>query len=49
MTAPVFVDTNVFVYARQAKESIKQPLAAAWIESLWCDQLGRTSIQVLGF
>jgi len=47
MTAPVFVDTNVFVYARQAKESIKQPVAAAWIESLWRDQLGRTSIQVL--
>jgi predicted nucleic acid-binding protein len=47
MTAPVFVDTNVFVYARQASESIKQPLAAAWIESLWRDQLGRTSIQVL--
>jgi predicted nucleic acid-binding protein len=47
MNAPVFVDTNVFVYARQRNEHIKQPLAARWIERLWEEQLGRTSIQVL--
>lgn len=47
MTAPVFVDTNVFVYARQAGESVKQPLAARWLERLWSEQTGRTSIQVL--
>ena len=35
MTAPVFVDTNVFVYARDAGEPIKQPRAAAWLEHLW--------------
>lgn len=47
MTAPVFVDTNVFVYARDAGEPIKQPAAATWIEQLWIEQRGRTSIQVL--
>jgi predicted nucleic acid-binding protein len=47
MTAPVFVDTNIFVYARQAGEPRKQLIASQWIERLWRDQLGRTSIQVL--
>jgi predicted nucleic acid-binding protein len=47
MTAPVFVDTNIFVYARQAGEPRKQLTAARWIERLWREQLGRTSIQVL--
>jgi predicted nucleic acid-binding protein len=39
MTAPVFVDTNVFLYARDAGEPTKQPRAAAWLE--------RPSMQVL--
>ena len=47
MIAPVFVDTNVFVYARDAGEPVKQPRAAAWLERLWREQLGRTSAQVL--
>lgn len=47
MTAPVFVDTNVLVYARQANELIKQPIAAQWIERLWQEQCGRLSVQVL--
>lgn len=47
MTAPVFVDTNVFVYARQLREPLKQPVAMQWIEQLWEDQLGRTSMQVI--
>jgi predicted nucleic acid-binding protein len=47
MSALVFVDTNVLVYARDARESTKQPLAAAWIERLWREQTGRTSMQVL--
>jgi predicted nucleic acid-binding protein len=47
MTAPVFVDTNVLVYARQANELIKQPIAAQWIERLWQEQSGRLSMQVL--
>jgi predicted nucleic acid-binding protein len=47
MTALVFVDTNVFVYARQVREAQKQPIAAQWIERLWHEQLGRVSMQVL--
>lgn len=47
MTATVFVDTNVFVYARDPREPVKQPRAAAWIEHLWRQRLGRTSVQVL--
>jgi predicted nucleic acid-binding protein len=47
MTAPVFVDTNVLLYARDASEPTKQPLAARWMASLWRDRTGRTSMQVL--
>lgn len=47
MTAAVFVDTNVLVYVRDAGEPVKQPAAASWIERLWMEQSGRTSIQVL--
>lgn len=47
MTAPVFVDTNVFLYARDAGEVAKQPRAVAWLEYLWREQIGRTSVQVL--
>jgi len=47
MTARIFVDTNVFVYAKQAREPVKQPLAAQWLERLWSEQSGRTSVQVL--
>ena len=48
MTAPTFVDTNIVVYCRQAREHVKQPRAAHWLDRLWRDQLGRTSIQVIG-
>ena len=47
MTVTVFVDTNVFIYARDADERVKRPRAAAWLEHLWREQLGRTSVQVL--
>lgn len=47
MTAAVFVDTNVLVYARDSSEPEKQPLAVRWLEHLWTEQSGRTSIQVL--
>lgn len=47
MSAPIFVDTNVLVYARHANEPIKQPMAAEWIERLWQEQRGRISFQVL--
>jgi predicted nucleic acid-binding protein len=35
MSAPIFVDTNVLVYAKQANEPLKQPVAAQWMERLW--------------
>ena len=47
MSGPVFVDTNVFVYARDAREPSKQPIAAEWLQHLWAEQSGRTSTQVL--
>lgn len=47
MTGPVFVDTNVFVYARDPRDRAKQARAADWIARLWRERLGRTSVQVL--
>jgi predicted nucleic acid-binding protein len=47
MTDPVFVDTNVFVYARDARDSVKQARASEWLSALWHEQSGRTSTQVL--
>ena len=47
MSVRCFVDTNVLVYARDASEKEKQPLALQWISRLWRERTGRTSIQVL--
>jgi len=47
MTAPVFVDTNVFLYAVDRADSKKQEVAQVWREELWKSRLGRTSFQVL--
>jgi len=47
MSAAIFVDTNVFVYARDASAPDKQAHAAQWIRELWTTQTGRTSMQVL--
>lgn len=47
MTATIFVDTNIFVYARDAGAGAKQVRAAQWLEFLWRQQVGRTSVQVL--
>lgn len=47
MTAPVFVDANVFIYAHDPLEPLKQKRAAEWLERLWRGALGRTSMQVL--
>ncbi len=43
----VFVDTNVLVYARDASEPEKQPLALAWLDTLWRSMRGRLSTQVI--
>ena len=47
MTGPCFVDANVFVYAGDAREPSKQRRAIAWLDLLWREQSGRTSVQVL--
>jgi predicted nucleic acid-binding protein len=47
MSATVFVDTNVFLYARDASQPTRQPVAAVWLAQLWRERTGRTSIQVL--
>jgi predicted nucleic acid-binding protein len=47
MTAKVFVDSNILVYAHDADAGPKQKIAAAQLKALWQDQLGRISIQVL--
>jgi predicted nucleic acid-binding protein len=47
MLAPVFVDTNVLIYARDEREALKRPIANLWLEKLWAEQSLRTSMQVL--
>jgi predicted nucleic acid-binding protein len=47
MPDPIFVDTNVLVYARDTSEAEKQPKADAWMSHLWSTRAGRLSIQVL--
>ncbi len=47
MTALVFVDTNVLVYARDTSEPEKCAAAEAWLSHLWKSGAGRVSVQVL--
>jgi len=47
MTAPVFVDTNVLLYALDAANKAKQAAAQDWRAALWQTWLGRLSFQVL--
>jgi predicted nucleic acid-binding protein len=47
MSAAVFVDTNLFVYARDARDPTKRDTAEALLRELWLEQRGRTSMQVL--
>jgi predicted nucleic acid-binding protein len=47
MTAPVFVDTNVLIYALDHADSKKQQAARSWRTELWKSRSGRTSFQVL--
>jgi predicted nucleic acid-binding protein len=47
MIAPVFVDTNIFVYARDPRDPVKLARAGEWLDLLWREQRGRTSTQVL--
>ncbi len=46
MSARVFVDTNVLVYAKDASVPEKQAQAWHWLEGLWRERTGRISVQV---
>ncbi|HEX9188390.1 MAG TPA: PIN domain-containing protein [Vicinamibacteria bacterium] len=47
MTGPVFVDTNVLVYFRDARDKAKHERAREWLAFLWETRRGRVSRQVL--
>jgi predicted nucleic acid-binding protein len=47
MTAPVFVDSNIFLYAVDDADPRKQQVARDWRAELWRSRLGRVSFQVL--
>ena len=47
MTAPVFVDSNIFLYAVDDGDPRKQRVARDWRAELWKSRLGRVSFQVL--
>jgi predicted nucleic acid-binding protein len=46
--SPVFVDSNVFLYAVDEADPNKQRIARKWREELWKSRRGRVSFQVLG-
>ena len=47
MTATVFVDTNVLLYAFDGADPKKQAAARHWRAELWTSRRGRLSVQVL--
>ena len=47
MTDLVLVDTNVLLYAHDARDRAKQERARVWMAHLWSSRRGRTSFQVL--
>jgi len=47
MSAPVFVDTNVLLYAIDEAEPRKHRAALEWRAHLWRSRRGRLSFQVL--
>lgn len=44
---PVFVDTNVLIYALDPRDAAKQLAAQAWLTRCWQERSGRVSAQVL--
>jgi predicted nucleic acid-binding protein len=44
MSAKVFVNTNILVYAHDSSEKEKQTTANQWIAYLWKSHLGRLSV-----
>ena len=47
MTAPVFVDTNILVYAHDLSAGRKSEVAEKLLRQLWDSELGAVSLQVL--
>lgn len=47
MTAPIFVDTNILVYAKDLGAGEKQARAGEWMALTWQSGRGRLSVQVL--
>jgi predicted nucleic acid-binding protein len=47
MSARVFVDTNVFIYALDTADPKKQQAGRSWRDGLWKRRMGRISFQVL--
>ncbi len=47
MHAPIFVDTNLLIYALDDADPGKQQAARAWRAALWQSRRGRISYQVL--
>src|SRR5215475_36803 len=47
MSGPVFVDTNVLLYAVDAADPLKHQGARVWRDWLWKTRQGRLSFQVL--
>ncbi len=47
MSALVFVDTNVHLYTKDARDTDKQIRASQWLTWCWTQRTGRISTQVL--
>jgi predicted nucleic acid-binding protein len=47
MTVRCFVDASIFLHARDPRDPGKQARAAEWLQRLWQQRSGRTSIQAL--
>lgn len=47
MTVRCFVDASVLLQARDPRDPIKQARASHWLDRLWQQRSGRTSVQVL--
>ncbi len=44
---PVFVDTNILIYALDPRDAKKQRAAQEWLTRCWQERSGRVSVQVL--
>src|SRR5258706_15600511 len=47
MSVRCFVDASVLLHARDPRDPLKQARSAEWLERLWQQRSGRTSLQAL--